>query len=199
MLVVIGGVGATQGIGAGMLGEKATTSAESAPVYEPVPTAGIAPTEAPPPHAEGRQPGEPPVPAAGAPVTAPQVQKVRQEALAVSIEAGEDAPTMEIAGKTQTYAQGEELASAEPGESKIQGIDPRTGKPMAETSVYAVSLVGHFAISKHVPQGQKIPTGTQLKLLIDVANGVVVTTTLSNASRPLPEAISPEAAEAGKS
>jgi hypothetical protein len=151
------------------------------------------------PQAPSTAPSEPPVPAAGARVTALQLQDARQTALQVAADAGDDAPTMQIAGKTYTYGQAEEIVSASPGESTVQGIDPRTSKPLAETSVYVVSMIGHFAISRHVPVDQPIPTGTQLRLLIDVASGVVVTTALSNVSRSLPEAINPVAAEAGNS
>jgi hypothetical protein len=73
--------------------------------------------------------------------------------------------------------------------------DPRTGKPVSESSVYVVSMVGQFTGRRHVPQDQPPPTGTQLRLTIDVASGRVVTTSLSNNERPLPEPINPAEAE----
>jgi hypothetical protein len=139
---------------------------------------------------------EPPVPAAGARVTASQVQEVRAIALEDAAEAGEDAPTMVIAGKTQTLAQGQAMSSAAPNSATpSQAIDPRTDEPESQSSVYVVAMVGHFTETRHIPDNQLPPTGTQLRLTIDVASGKVVTTSLSNYPRTLPEPIDPAAAE----
>jgi hypothetical protein len=96
---------------------------------------------------------------------------------------------MSIAGRTQTLEMAEAIIGG--GSTPPQLIDPRTGKPLAQSSVYLVTMAGRFAIARHVPENEPVPTGTRLSLVIDAALGYVSITSLSNTAPRLPEAINP--------
>jgi hypothetical protein len=131
---------------------------------------------------------EPPVPAAGARVTASQVQAVRQTAIAVAAEDQEMAPeAISVADRSVQF--GEAIRMISPEATAPETIDPRTGKPWLESSVFVVTLEGQFTVRRHVPYDQPIPTGTHLSLAIDVASGKVVSTYLGSIAPALPEVV----------
>ncbi len=131
---------------------------------------------------------EPAVPPAGAALTPGQTQSVEQTALVVAAEYGDYAPTLSIAGKTQPLRQAVALV---PESTPPQIPDPRTGKPLSESSVFIATMTGQFTETKHVMVGQPKPTGTQLTLGIDVASGRVVSQFLGTAPVRLAEPITP--------
>lgn len=131
-----------------------------------------------------------PVPAPGATLTNAQVKSIEATALEVAGQDDENAPTMSIAGKTLSLKDA--LSSIASDTTAPEITDPRTGEPWSHSSVYLVTMQGHFSIARHVPQGMSIPTGTQLTLAIDVATGRVVSTQLRDESPPvLPDAVTP--------
>jgi hypothetical protein len=144
------------------------------------------------PNEEATAPNEEaPVPPAGAQVTSSQLASVRSTALALSAKSGDYAPTLSVAEKTEPYGQA--LTTIAPTAVPPELIDPRTGVSWAQSSVYVVTMKGHFTIVRHVPPNKQIPTGTQLSLAIDVATGRIVSTILSNepVNLPAPVTVAP--------
>jgi hypothetical protein len=132
-----------------------------------------------------------PVPPAGAQVTSSQLTSVQNTALALAAKSGDYAPTLRVAEKTEPY--GEALTTIAPSAVPPELTDPRTGVSWAQSSVYLLTMQGHFSIAKHVPPNKPIPTGTQLSLAIDVASGRIVSTILSNnpVNLPAPVTVAP--------
>src|ERR1700744_3712627 len=86
----------------------------------------------------GQSDVEPAVPPPGNAMTASQAQEIRETALRVASDYGDYAPTkVDIAGATKTLAQA--LGMFEPGSTPPTITDPRTGKPMSESSVFVVT------------------------------------------------------------
>jgi outer membrane receptor protein involved in Fe transport len=106
--------------------------------------------------------------------TAPNgVERVDVAARLAAGAAGEPAPTnVQIAkGDLRTA-----LTTLNPlGGGGPSVIDPRTGRPWAESPVYVVTMNGHFQLKEaHVPRGQPLPQGSVMELVIDALSERVV-------------------------
>jgi hypothetical protein len=166
-LITLGVLGVTQGLSASASPASQAATEESAPNEQA------------------------PVPPAGALVTSSQLASVQSTAMALAAKSGDYAPTLRVAEKTAPYGQA--LTTIAPSAVPPELTDPRTGVSWAQSSVYVLTMQGHFTIAKHVPPNKPIPTGTQLSLAIDVASGRIVSTILSNkpVNLPAPVTVAP--------
>jgi hypothetical protein len=114
--------------------------------------------------------------------TASQLSVVQSAALKQAASAGDASPTIEATVGSMGQAQ----SLIDPAATQPQVIDERTGLPWSSSSVYVVSMHGHFtAAQAGTPPGYPTPSGTVMDLLIDRASGITVGVHIGSAGTDL--------------
>jgi hypothetical protein len=114
--------------------------------------------------------------------TASQLSVIQSAALKQAASAGDASPTMEATVGSMGQAQ----SLIDPAATQPQVIDERTGLPWASSTVYVVSMHGHFtAAQAGTPPGYPTPSGTVMDLLIDRASGITVGVHIGSAATDL--------------
>lgn len=122
------------------------------------------------------------------------LSQVRETALRIAAIAGEPSPHIEAAEATLERA----ASLFTPGEGAPNVIDPRTGKPWAESSVVFVTMTGHFTGGDvPTPRGAAPPKGSLMDLLIDSVSGSVVGEYIGNGAVPNLHDLSPTVTDLG--